>query len=149
MGGVTYLVCRIRSQCNSGPLTTRGITLASDQDFQPRLGTALATFTQRGTFSGLTQVSGRLVGLYSDNYPTAAGSVDFYSAYAPTGTGYPVQTWDGTVMKLAAFGAGTFYSLGATPMLTQPLGYVGLRIGTAGTAGVAAGGTIVLVTEQR
>lgn len=123
--------------------------MASDQDFQPRLGTALATFTQRGTFSGLTQVSGRLVGFYSDNYPAAAGSIDFYAAYTPNGTGYPVQTWDGTVMKIAAFGSGTFYSIGASPMLTQALGYVGLRVGTAGTAGVSQGGTIVLVTEQR
>lgn len=123
--------------------------MPNDQDFQPRLGTALATFTQRGTFSGLVQLAGRLVGLYSDNYPAAAGSIDFYSAYSPNGTGYPVQTWDGTVLKLSAFGSGTFYSLGAAPMLTQPLGYVGLRVGTAGTAAIAAGGTIVLVCEER
>ena len=121
----------------------------ADQDYQSRLGTALATFTQRGTFSGLVQINGRLVGLYSDNYPTAAGSIDFYSAYQSSGTGYPVQSFDGTIMKLAAFGSGTFYSFGQSPMVTQPLGYVGLRVGTAGTAGAAAGGTIVLVTEVR
>lgn len=123
--------------------------MAADQDFQSRLGTALATFTQRGTFSGLVQVNGRLVGLYSDNYPAAAGSIDFYSAYQPSGTGYPVQSFDGTVLKLSAFGSGTFYSFGNAPMITQPLGYIGLRVGTAGTAGAAAGGTIVLVTEVR
>lgn len=123
--------------------------MPQDQDFQPRLGTAYATFTQRGTFSGLVQISGRLVGLYSDNYPAATGSIDFYANYTPAGTGYPVQTWDGTVLKLPGFGSGTFYSIGGAPMLTQPLGYVGLRIGTAGTAGVSGGGTIVLVTEQR
>ena len=121
----------------------------ADQDYQSRLGTALATFTQRGTFSGLTQINGRLVGLYSDNYPTAAGSIDFYSAYQSSGTGYPVQSFDGTVLKLSAFGSGTFYSFGQAPMITQPLGYIGLRIGTAGTAGAAAGGTIVLITEVR
>ena len=122
---------------------------AADQDFQSRLGTALATFTQRGTFSGLTQVNGRLVGLYSDNYPAAAGSIDFYASYAPSGTGYPVQSFDGTVLKLSAFGSGTFYSIGGPPMVTNALGYIGLRIGTAGTAGAAAGGTIVFVMEQR
>lgn len=123
--------------------------MAADQDYSPRLGTALATFTQRGTFSGLTQINGRLVGFYSDNYPAAVGSIDFYSSYSPAGTGYPVQTWDGTIMKIAAFGSGTFYTIGNTPMLTQGLGYLGLRVGTAGTAGVAAGGTIVLVCEER
>jgi hypothetical protein len=122
---------------------------ASDQDFQPRLGTALATFAQSGTISNKVQLNGRLVGLYSDNYPVAAGSIDFYSSYSPSGTGYPVQTPDGTVLKLAAFGAGTFYTFGNTPMVTQGLGYVGLRVGTAGTATTTAGGTIVLVSEQR
>lgn len=123
--------------------------MAADQDFNPRLGTALATFTQRGTFSGLVQINGRLVGLYSDNYPTAAGSIDFYANWTTVGTGYPVQSFDGTVLKLAAFGSGTYYSFGNAPMITQPLGFVGLRIGTAGTAGASAGGTIVLVMEQR
>jgi hypothetical protein len=123
--------------------------MASDQDFQPRLGTALATFTQRGTHSGMVQINGRLVGLYSDNYPAAAGSIDFYASWTTAGTGYPVQSFDGTVRKLAAFGSGTYYTIGNAPMITQPMGYVGLRIGTAGTAGAAAGGTIVLVMEER
>jgi len=118
-----------------------------DIDFQPRLGTALATFTQTGTMS-LVQLNGRLVGLYSDNYPAAAGSIDFRASFTPGGTGYKVQTPDGTVLKLAAFGSGTYYSIGNSPMFTQPIGYIGLQIGTAGTAGVAAGGTIVLVTEH-
>ncbi len=122
---------------------------ASDQDFQPRLGTALIFFTQRGTFSSVTPLSGRLVALYSDNYPTAAGSIDFYASYNPTGTGYPVQSFDGTVLKLPAFGSGTYYTIGGAPMVTTSLGYVNLRVGTAGTANVAAGGTIVLITEQR
>ena len=123
--------------------------MPNDQDYAPRLGTAVATFSQRGTFSGLTQLSGRLVGLYSPDYPAAAGSIDFYSSYQPSGTGYPVQSFDGTIMKLSAFGSGTFYTIGATPMLTQGLGYLGLRVGTAGTAGIAAGGTIVLICEER
>ena len=123
--------------------------MAQDQDFQPRLGTAITTFTQTGTYSSQVQLNGRLVGLYSDNFPSAAGSIDFRASYTPGGTGYKVQTPDGTVLKLSAFGSGTFYSIGNAPMYTQPIGYLGLQIGTAGTTGVAAGGTIVLVTEQR
>jgi hypothetical protein len=121
--------------------------MADDQDFQPRLGTVLTTFTQTGTFSSWVQLNGRLVGLYSSNYPAAAGSIDFRTAFAPTGTGFQVRN-DGTQLKLAAFGSGTVYSFGNTPMFTTALGYVGLQIGTAGTAAVAAGGTIVLITEH-
>jgi hypothetical protein len=122
--------------------------MASDQEYQPRLGTVLTTFTQTGTYSTFVPLNGRLVGLYSDNYPAAAGSVDFRTSFNPSGTGYKVQTPDGTVLKLAAFGSGTVYSIGNTPMFTSPLGYVGLHVGTAGTAGVAAGGTVVLITER-
>jgi hypothetical protein len=121
--------------------------MASDNQFQPRLGTALATFTQTGTYSNVVQLSGRLVGLYSDNFPSAAGSVDFRTSWTPSGTGYKVQTPDGTVLKLLAFGSGTVYSISNTPMFTTPLSYLVLQIGTAGTAAVAAGGTIVLITE--
>ena len=121
--------------------------MAADQDFQPRLGTAQIFFSASGTIA-TAQINGRLVGLYSDNYPTAAGSIDFRASYTPGGTGYKVQTPDGTVLKLSAFGSGTFYSFGNTPMFTSALGYIGLQVGTAGTAGVG-GGTIVLVTEQR
>lgn len=123
--------------------------MAADAQFTPRLGTALATFTQTGTYSAQVQLNGRLVALYSDNFPSAAGSIDFRAAWTPGGTGYKAQTPDGTVLKLAAFGSGTYYSIGNTPLFTQALGYTTLHIGTAGTAGVAAGGTIVLVTELR
>jgi hypothetical protein len=122
--------------------------MAADAEFQPRLGTALATFTATGTFSSQSQLNGRLVGLYSDNYPTAAGSIDFRASWTPGGTGYKVQSFDGTVLKLSAFGSGTYYTIGGAPMVTHALGYVGLQVGTAGTAGVG-GGTIVLITEQR
>lgn len=123
--------------------------MAADQSFQPRLGTALATFTQTGTYSTQVQLNGQLVGLYSDNWPSAAGSIDFRASWTPGGTGYKVQTPDGTVLKLAAFGSGTMYGIGNTPMFTNMLGYLTLHIGTAGTAGVAAGGTMVLITDQR
>lgn len=122
--------------------------MAADADFQPRLGTALATFAASGTMSAQVQLNGRLVAVYSDNYPAAAGSVDFRASWTPGGTGYKVQTPDGTVLKLGAFGSGTYYGIGNTPMFTASLGYTTLQIGTAGTAG-AGGGTIVLVTEQR
>lgn len=123
--------------------------MAHSSEFQTTRGTVLATFTQTGTYSG-TAVDlggGWLVGCYSDNYPAAAGSILFRSSYAPTGTGWPVQTLDGTVLKVLAFGSGTFYTFGHAPWITAPIQYVTLQIGTAGTAGVAAGGTIVLVTE--
>jgi hypothetical protein len=122
--------------------------MAADSEFQPRLGTVLATFTQTGTYSNQLQLNGRLMGLYSDNWPSAAGSIDFRASWTPGGTGYKVQTPDGTVLKLSAFGSGTAYSIGNTPMFTAALGYTTLQIGTAGTAGVAAGGTMVLITEH-
>lgn len=122
--------------------------MASDQDFQPRLGTALATFTNTGTYSQVVYLNGRLIGMYSDTWPSTAGSVDIRTSWNASGTGYKVQTPDGTVLKLPAFAAGTMYSFGQTPNFTNTLGFTILQVGTAGTAG-AAGGTIVLVTEQR
>ena len=123
--------------------------MAQSQDFQTTRGTVLATFTQTGTYSGtaIDLGGGWLVGCYSDNFPSAAGSLTFRASHAPTGTGWPVQTADGTALKVLAFGSGTFYSLGYAPWFTAPIQYVTVQIGTAGTAGVAAGGTIVLVTE--
>lgn len=123
--------------------------MAADSEFQPRYGTAVVTFAQNGTYSSSVFLNGRLVGLYSDNYPASAGSIDFRTAWTPGGTGYKAQTPDGTVLKLGAFGSGTFYSFGNTPMFTAGPGFVTLQIANAGTPGVAAGGTIVLVTEAR
>ena len=121
--------------------------MPNSQDFQNTRGTALAIFTQTGTFSAPIDLGGGwLVGCYSDNFPSAAGSLTFRSSWAPSGTGYPVQTLDGTVLKVLSFGSGTFYSLGHAPWNTAPMQYVTVQIGTAGTAGVAAGGTIVLIT---
>ena len=120
----------------------------SDQ-FQTTRGTVLATFTQTGTYSGtaIDLGGGWLVGVYSDNFPSAAGSLTFRAAHAPTGTGWPVQTADGTALKVLAFGSGTYYTISHAPWITAPIQYVTVQIGTAGTAGVAAGGTIVLVTQ--
>lgn len=120
--------------------------MAADNQFQSVRGTALATFTQTGTYSAAVQINGWLVGAYSDTWPGAAGSVTFRASWSPGGTGYPVQTLDGTVLKITPFGSGTFYSLGHAPWNTAPLEYLRVQVGTAGTAGVAAGGTIVLIT---
>lgn len=122
--------------------------MANSQDFTPQRGTALATFTQTGTYSNAVYLGGGwLVGMYSDTWPSAAGSIDFRSPWNGAGSGYKVQNFDGTVLKLSAFGSGTMYTLGYAPWVTAALEYVVLQVGTAGTAGVAAGGTIVLVTN--
>lgn len=121
--------------------------MAQSQDFQVSRGTVLATFTQTGTYSNAIDLGGGwLSGVYSDNFPSAAGSIVIRSSWNPSGTGYPVQTLDGTVLRVLSFGSGTFYSLGHAPWNTAPLNYVTLQIGTAGTTGVAAGGSIVLIT---
>lgn len=121
--------------------------MAQSQDFQVSRGTVLATFTQTGTYSATVDLGGGwLVGMFSSDFPSAAGSIVLRSSWNPSGTGSPVQTCDGTALKVLAFGSGTFYSLGHAPWITAPLNYVTLQVGTAGTAGVAAGGTIVLVT---
>lgn len=121
--------------------------MAQSQDFQNTRGTVLATFTQGGTYSGMLDLGGGwLVGCYSDNYPAAVGSITFRASWSQSGTGHPVQTLDGTVLKVLAFGSGTFYSLGHAPWNTAPLQYVNVQVPAAGTPGVAAGGTIVLIT---
>lgn len=122
--------------------------MPASNEYQTRRGTVLATFTQNGTYSAPVDLGGGwLLGAYSDNYPAAAGSIVFRSSWNPSGTGYPVQNVDGTVVKLSAFGSGTFYSIGYAPYVTAPMQFVTLQIANAGTPGVAAGGTIVLVTE--
>lgn len=116
--------------------------------FQDPRGTALATFTQTGTYSNIIDMGGmRLTGMYSDNFPSAAGSITFRSSWNPSGTGHPVQTNDGTVLRVLAFGSGTFYQFGESRWPTAPMHYITMQIGTAGTTGVAAGGTIVLIGE--
>jgi hypothetical protein len=121
--------------------------MATSAEFNTTRGTTVATFTQTGTYSTTVDIGGGwLVGCYSDNYPAAAGSLIFRNSWNPSGTGYPVQSPDGTVLKVLAFGSGTFYSLGAAPWNTAPLQYVTIQITNAGTPAVAAGGTIVLVT---
>lgn len=121
--------------------------MAISSDFQTTRGTVLATFANTGTYSAAVDLGGGwLVGAYSDNWPGAAGSFTVRSSWNPTGTGYPVQTVDGTVLKILSSGSGTFNTLGHAPWNTAPLQYVTLQVGTGGTAGIAAGGTVVLIT---
>jgi hypothetical protein len=125
--------------------------MPSDSQFQPNFGTALATFAQNGTYSGAIQLNGRLVGLYAepaDFARGAAGSITFRSSWNPAGTGYPVQTNDGTVLRVLAFATGQFYTFGEPRWPTAGLEYLRLQMGTDGTATAASGGTIVLITEN-
>ena len=121
--------------------------MASSDQFNTTRGTVLATFTQTGTYSANIDLGGGwLVGAYSDNWPGGAGSFVVRSTWNPSGSGYPVQTVDGTVLRILSSGSGTYNTLGHAPWNTAPLQYITLQVGTAGTAGIAAGGTFVLVT---
>ena len=126
--------------------------MPDDSQYQPQWGTAHATFGQSGTYSSVVPLSKRVVALYSDNFPSAAGSVVFRASLSPVGSGWPVQSangvaaGDGTVLKLLAFGSGTYYDVRSVLGVAPLIPYLVLQIGTAGTTGVAAGGTIVLVT---
>ena len=121
--------------------------MATSDQFQVTRGTVLATFSQNGTYSNTVDLGGGwLVGAYSDNWPGGAGSFTLRSSWNASGTGYPVQTLDGTILRIASSGSGTFNTLGHSPWITAPINYVVLQVGTAGTAGIAGGGTYVLIT---
>lgn len=121
--------------------------MATSDQFNVTRGTVLATFTQTGTYSAAVDLGGGwLVGCYSDNWPGAAGSFTLRASWSASGTGYPVQTLDGTALRILSTGSGTFNTMGHAPWITAPLQYVMLQVGTAGTAGIAGGGTVVLVT---
>lgn len=124
---------------------------ASDNQWSSRWGTALATFAQNGTYSSVVQLNGRLAALYadpSDFARGAAGSITFRASYNASGTGHPVQTNDGTVLRVLAFATGQFYIFGEGRWPTAGMGYVRLQMGTDGTATAASGGTVVLITEN-
>jgi hypothetical protein len=122
-----------------------------DSQFQPHYGTALATFAQGGTYSEWVQLNGRLVGLYADAsffVPVAAGSITFRASWGASGTGHPVQTNDGTVLRVLAFSTAQYTTFGEGRWTTLSLGYTRLQLQSAGTPSTAAGGTIVLITEN-
>lgn len=121
--------------------------MASSLEFNTTRGTVVATFANTGTYSTTVDIGGGwLIGVYSDNWPGAAGSITFRNSWNPSGTGYPVQSPDGTALKIVTWGSAQFFSMGAAPWNTSPLQYVTLQVANAGTAGIAAGGTVVLVT---
>lgn len=126
--------------------------MPADSQFNPTWGTALATFTQTGTYSSPVQLNKRIQALYSDNYPAAAGSIIFRASISASGSGYPVMTEGpvaavaGTQFKVLSFGSGTYYDLSTAGIPVPFVPYCVLQVGTAGTAGIVAGGTIVIVT---
>lgn len=121
--------------------------MATPSQFQERRGTVAVTFTQTGTYSSVGNLGGmRLVGMYSSDFPAAAGSITFRSDWSPTGSGFPVMTELGVPFRMTGFGSGTFYSFTSGTVMAAAQ-YLTLQVGTAGTAGVAAGGTIILVGE--
>lgn len=125
--------------------------MPDDNQFAPRLGTVLATFAQGGTYSDWLQLNGRLVALYADAarfVPVAAGSITFRASWDTSGTGYPVQTNDGTVLKVLAFSTAQYHIFGEPRWPTAGLSYTRLQLQAEGTPSTAAGGTIVLVTER-
>lgn len=114
-------------------------------DFQPRLGTVAVTFTQTGTYSSVADMGGMaLVGAYSPNYPAAAGSLTFRASPTAAGTGYPLANEAGVALKINPFGSGTFYAF-QPGSVVQAAQFLIAQVGTAGTAGAAAGGTIILI----
>lgn len=123
----------------------------NDNQFQPRLGTALATFAQGGTYSEWVQLNGRLVAVYADAsrfVPVAAGSITFRAAWGASGTGYPVQSNDGTVLRVLAFSTAIYAVFGEPRWPTAGIGYTRLQLQAEGTASTSAGGTLILVTEN-
>lgn len=123
----------------------------NDNQFQSRLGTTLATFAQGGTYSDWVQLNGRLVALYADAarfVPVAAGSITFRASWGASGTGYPVQTNDGTVLKVLAFSTAIYAVFGEARWPTSGIGFTRLQLQADGTASTAAGGTFVLITEN-
>lgn len=118
--------------------------MPSPNDFQPRLGTVAVTFGQNGTYSTVADMGGLvLAGLVAPAWPGAAGSLTMRGGLDPTGTGWPLHTEAGVPYRINPFGSGTFYDLTVGSVPVAP--YLILQVGTAGTAGVAAGGTVYLV----
>lgn len=119
--------------------------MPTPNQFQTRRGTVLATFTQGGTYSAPVDMGGlNLVGLYSDNWPSAAGSLTFRSTFDAAGTGWPILNEGGVPYRVSAFGSGSFvqFQPGSAIIAAQ---YLTVQVQANGTAGIAAGGTIVLI----
>jgi hypothetical protein len=114
-------------------------------EFQNAYGTVLATFAVNGTYSAVVETRGMAVmGLYvSGALGSNAGSATFRASASPTGTGFPVHTEAGALYRLNPFATGTYYQITAGSLVFAP--YLRIEVGTGGTPGHAAGGTVVLV----
>ena len=119
--------------------------MPTPNDYQSRRGTVAVTFTQTGTFSSWADMGGLdLVGIVAPTWPSAAGSLTFRAALDASGTGLPLTNEAGAPYRVTPFGSGTYYNL--TPgSVVNCAPFLRVELGTAGTAGVAAGGTIILV----
>lgn len=119
--------------------------MPTPNQFQTRRGTVLATFTQTGTYSSAVDLGGlNLIGAYSENWPSVAGSLTFRASPTSDGTGMPILNEAAIPYRVTTFGSGTFAQFQPGSVI-QAAQYLRLQVGTAGTAGVAAGGTIVLI----
>jgi hypothetical protein len=115
-------------------------------------GTTAAFFTPNGTYSSMIELGGgNLVGVFSPNWPSNGGTLFIRADIDPNGTGYPAVYSSakvgnqGTSILLTTWGSGTYFVL--DPTLTDAFEYIRFAVGTAGTAGIAAGGTIYCITR--
>jgi hypothetical protein len=116
-------------------------------DFQGRRGTVAVTFTQNGTYSTWADMGGmRLVGLYAPAWPGGAGSLTFRASWDGAGAGQVLANEAGSPLRVVSFGSTNYVSFtpGTVPIAAR---FVACEVGTAGTAGVAGGGTVYLVGE--
>lgn len=119
--------------------------MPTPNEFQPRRGTVLATFSQTGTYSDAVDLGGlNLIGVYSENWPSAAGSLTFRASPTTSGTGMPILNEAAVPYRVSAFGSGTFAQFQPGSVI-QAAQYLRVQVGTAGTAGIAGGGTMVLI----
>jgi hypothetical protein len=119
--------------------------MPAPSDFQSTLGTVAVTFSQTGTYSSVADMGGMaLVGAYSPNYPTAAGSLTFRASPSATGTGFPLANEAGVALRINPFGSGTYYTF-QPGSIVQAAQFLIVQVGTAGTTAAAGGGTVILI----
>jgi hypothetical protein len=119
--------------------------MPSLNEFQSAYGTILATFPVNGTYSAAIETRGMgIAGMYVVGaFGSNAGSATFRASADPSGTGFPVYSEASVLYRINPFATGTYYQITAGSAIRAP--YLRLEVGTGGTAGHAAGGTVVLV----
>lgn len=119
--------------------------MPAPSDFQSRRGTVAVTFTQTGTYSTWADMGGMdLIGIAAPGWPSAAGSLTFRASLDGQGTGVLLTNENGVPYRIASMGSGTYAQLSAGSVITAAP-HLLVQVGTAGTAGVAAGGTLYLI----